>query len=124
VGLSAAQLFVLEQLRASSAASLGQLAERTLTDRTSVAAVVERLEEAGLVATERSIDDRRRVLVHITAAGRQKLRAAPAAPTMLLLRALERMSRDEVRALDEQLGRLVGAMGLADEPATMLFEER
>lgn len=123
-GLSAAQLFVLGQLAESSAASLSELAERTLTDRTSAAAVVERLEAAGLVATERSTEDRRRVLVQITTAGRRRVRAAPEAPTTRLLAGLERLTSGELAMLARLLERLVETMGLADEPATMLFEER
>jgi DNA-binding MarR family transcriptional regulator len=123
-GLSAAQLFVLGQLAESSAASLSELAERTMTDRSSVAAIVERLEESGLVTSERSSEDRRRVLVRITASGRRRLDAAPEPPTALLLGGLERLSRTELMTLTESLERLVDAMGLADEPASMLFEER
>lgn len=123
-GLSAAQLFVLGQLAESAAASLSELAERTMTDRSSVAAIVERLEEAGLVASERSAEDRRRVLVRITATGRRRLDAAPEPPTALLLGGLERLPRAELTTLAASLERLVEAMGLMDEPASMLFEER
>jgi DNA-binding MarR family transcriptional regulator len=123
-GLSAPQLFVLGQLVESAAASLSELAARTLTDRTSVAAVVARLEEMGLVASERSASDRRRVLVRITAGGRRRLQAAPQPPTALLLDALGRLTRAELRGLTRHLERLVAEMGLADEPAGMLFEER
>jgi DNA-binding MarR family transcriptional regulator len=122
-GLSAAQLFVLTELSRAPSASLGELGQRTMTDRSSVAAVVERLEEAGLVSTRRSGDDRRRVLVRLTAAGRRRLAAAPPPPTVLLVSALERLSPQVLRGLTVHLGALVTAMGLADEPATMLFEE-
>lgn len=122
-GLSAAQLFLLGQLSRSDGVSLSDLAERTLTDRSSVAAVVERLEDAGLVSTSRDVQDRRRVLVRMTTRGQKTLAAAPAAPTELLLVALERMTPVEVRALCSSLGRLTDEMGLAG-PAGMLFEER
>ena len=123
-GLSAAQLFVLGALKESHAASLSELAARTLTDRSSVAAVVDRLVERSLVASERASDDRRRVLVRITAAGRRTLDAAPEPPTSLLLTALARLPRAELAALSSGLEQLVDAMGLAGEPAGMLFEER
>lgn len=123
-GLSAAQLFVLAQLSQSSAASLSELAERTLTDRTSVGAVVERLEAALLVTTSRDDDDRRKVLVRITRAGAERLSSAPVAPTGMLIAAMQRMRPDEVTAVRTSLGRLLAEMGLADEPAGMLFEER
>lgn len=123
-GVSAAQLFVLAQLSQSSAASLSELAERTLTDRTSVAAVVERLEAARLVTTHRDTDDRRKVLVHITSQGERRLTAAPSAPTQLLIDALQRLTAAETHALCGSLRRLVAEMGLEHEPPGMLFEER
>lgn len=122
-GLSAAQLFLLGQLADGDAASLGDLATRTLTDRSSVAAVVERLEAAGLVDTARDAADRRRVLVRLTEPGRRTLADAPDAPTEILLRALERLSADEVRAVCTSLGRLNAEMGLTGAPG-MLFEDR
>lgn len=123
-GLSAAQLFVLAQLSQSSAASLSELADRTMTDRTSVGAVVERLEAARLVTTHRDADDRRKVLVHITSSGEHRLATAPVAPTQMLIDALGQMEPHEVRAVCDSLGRLVGAMGLSHEPPGMLFEAR
>jgi MarR family transcriptional regulator, organic hydroperoxide resistance regulator len=123
-GLSAAQLFVLRQLAETPSASLGELATRTLTDRTSVAGVVERLAEAELVVTERDVADRRRVLVRLTRAGRSVLRNAPPAPTMLLVDALHRLPASERRTLAVGLQRLVEEMGLDGEPATMLFEDQ
>lgn len=122
-GLSAAQLFVLAELAHSSAASLGDLADRTMTDRSSVAAVVERLEEAGLVEAQRAEDDRRRVHVRLTSAGRRRLASSAPAPTVLLVDALESLPSGEVAGLTRHLTVLLDAMGLAGEPATMLFEE-
>jgi DNA-binding MarR family transcriptional regulator len=122
-GLSAAQLFVLRELASTPAASLTELAERTLTDRSSVAAVVVRLLEGGLVESDRSHDDRRRVTVHISAKGRTLLKTAPPAPTTLLLeglRALPQRSRGE---LTSGLLALVESMGLAEGAAGFLFED-
>ena len=122
-GLSAAQLFVLAQLATTPAVSLTELARRTMTDRSSAAAVVERLLEAGLVVRDRATADRRRVTVRITTAGRWALRRAPEAPTTLLLAALREMSAREREALTGGLEALATAMGVADEPAGMLFED-
>lgn len=122
-GLTAAQLFVLGRLADAPAVSLTALAARTMTDRTSVAAVVERLAAMGLVATDRDPADRRRVVARITDAGRRRLRAAPVAPTSLLVQGLEAMAAGERRALAGGLERLVAAMGIDDEPAGMLFDE-
>src|SRR5690606_34248975 len=49
VGLTGAQLFVLRELAAEPGASIRRLSERTMTDPSSVSAVVARLTERGLV---------------------------------------------------------------------------
>ena len=123
LGISAAQLFVLARLAGADALSINQLAARTLTDRSSVAAVVDRLAERGLAERSPSPRDRRRAEVRITAAGRELLAAAPTAPAALLVSGLARLSDPELRALAASLGRLVGAMHLEKTPAGMFFEE-
>src|SRR2546423_5112313 len=69
-GVSSAQLFVLHQLAGAPAASLAELAERTLTDQSSVSTVVARLVAHGLVARRKGTGDRRRVELALTARGR------------------------------------------------------
>jgi DNA-binding MarR family transcriptional regulator len=122
-GISAAQLFVLRQLAEGSGMSISALAARTLTDRSSVAAVVDRLVERGLARRGVSAADRRRAEVAITPRGRQLLESAPPAPTSLLTAALTRLADTELHALADSVDRLVGAMGLGATPAVMLFEE-
>jgi DNA-binding MarR family transcriptional regulator len=122
-GLSAAQLYVLEQVAAAPGSSLSELATRTLTDRTSVAAVVERLVARDLVARRRSETDRRRVEIAPTEAGRAVLTRAPHPPTRQLLDGLESLDDAELRRLATGLGRLVHEMGISDEPVVMLFED-
>jgi MarR family transcriptional regulator, organic hydroperoxide resistance regulator len=122
-GISAAQLFVLQHLDADVSLSLNDLAARTLTDRSSVADVVDRLQAQGLV--DRDIDpaDRRRAAVGITSAGRRLLARAPDAPTTTLIAALQTLSLNDRSALARSLGRLTNALGAADAPATMLFAD-
>ncbi|HEY0997761.1 MAG TPA: MarR family winged helix-turn-helix transcriptional regulator [Gemmatimonadaceae bacterium] len=121
-GMSAAQLFVLHQLEGDNASSLSELAARTMTDRTSVAAVVERLEAARLVVTARDAADRRRVTVRLTPAGARLLRRAPAPPTQLLVRGTERLPAAARTALAKGLRALLEEMELAEGPVPMLFE--
>jgi DNA-binding MarR family transcriptional regulator len=121
-GVSAPQLFVLQQL-GTGALSLNDLAERTLTDRSSVAEVVDRLQAQGWVVRQVDSADRRRAAVRITAAGRRLLARAPEAPATALIAALTALSRRERSALARSLVRLNQALGAADEPATMLFTD-
>lgn len=122
-GVSAAQLFVLQQLGTGGELSLNDLAERTLTDRSSVAEVVDRLQVQGWVVRQVDSADRRRAAVRITAAGRRLLARAPEAPATALIAALTALSRPERSALARSLVRLNQALGAADEPATMLFSD-
>jgi DNA-binding MarR family transcriptional regulator len=120
--LSAAQLFVLGQLASADVLSVNELAEHTLTDRSSVAAIVDRLVERGLAGRSRAAHDRRRAAIHITTAGRRLLKTAPHPPTELLLAGLATLSPDELDQFGHLMSRLVDAMGLKTAPATMLFE--
>jgi DNA-binding MarR family transcriptional regulator len=122
-GLSAAQLFVLRALDDGEEASLSEIAERTMTDRSSVAAVIERLLAAGLVARGTSREDRRRAAITITPEGRKVLRRAPAPPTALLVAGLEQVSHAQLESLARGLAALTSAMGLDDQTPGMLFDD-
>jgi len=122
-GISAAQLFVLSSLAGGAAPSLTELGERTHTDRSSVADVVERLAQAGLVERDRSARDRRRMEVRITPVGRSLLHSAPKPPTELLIAGLDALAEGELGALAAGMLRLTRAMGLEAAPAPMLFED-
>jgi DNA-binding MarR family transcriptional regulator len=121
-GMSAAQLFVLAQLSVEEPLSLNELARRTLTDRSSVSVVVDRLERAGFVSRRSAAGDRRRAEVRITPRGRRVLARAPQPPTRLLLDALHRLPRATVARLGRALDALNRDLGFAD--AQMLFEDR
>jgi MarR family transcriptional regulator, organic hydroperoxide resistance regulator len=123
VGASAAQLFVLEQLAAVPAASIGELAERTMTDRSSVSTVVDRLTARGLVARKPSDADRRRAEVRVTAAGRALLVRAPKPPTARLIAAMMTLPAAEAEQFATMLTRLNDALGLDAAPAPLLFSD-
>src|ERR1051326_783354 len=61
-GLSSAQLFVLHLLKEGAAGSMTDLANRTMTDQSSVSTVVSRLEQKGLVSRTPSPTDARRTI--------------------------------------------------------------
>jgi DNA-binding MarR family transcriptional regulator len=118
-GLSAAQLFVLHQLDEAPATALNDLAIRTYTDRSSVSGVVDRLEQAGLVTRQTSVRDRRQSEIRITARGKRKLAAAPAAPTDLLIEGIRALPRSTATRLGAGLAELNAVLGF--EEAALLF---
>jgi DNA-binding MarR family transcriptional regulator len=75
--LSAAQLYVLHSLASAPAASLAELAQRTLTDQSSVSTVVAKLVAKKLVKRTPSAADRRRAELGLTAAGQRVVKHAP-----------------------------------------------
>ncbi|CAN5826312.1 hypothetical protein BH11GEM1_BH11GEM1_08360 [soil metagenome] len=123
VGLSAAQLFVLRALEDGSEASLSELARRTMTDRSSVAAVVDRLLDAALVVRGTARADRRRAAIVVTAAGRVVLDRSPESPTNLLVTALCSLPDRQRKSVAAGLAALSEGMGLGDDPTGMLFED-
>ncbi len=123
VGLGAAQLFVLHALRDGHEASLSELAIRTMTDRSSVAAVVDRLLDVALVVRGTATADRRRAAIVLTAAGRAVLDRSPESPTTLLVTAVRAMTDRQQATLASGLSALSQAMGLDDRPAGMLFDD-
>jgi DNA-binding MarR family transcriptional regulator len=123
VGLSAAQLFVLERLNGHSPLSLSELATRTFTHQSSVSVVVSRLVERGLVERRPSALDARRADVSLTNAGRRTVVEAPEAAQNRLLRATDRLSPRKRSLLARALADLVEAMAIAGRPAQMFFEE-
>jgi DNA-binding MarR family transcriptional regulator len=90
-GITAAQAFVLQQLRDTTPLSLNELAARTLTDRTSVAEVVQRLQERHLVRRVPAPHDRRRAAITATPEGRAVLKRVPVtgAPLLIALESLQ-----------------------------------
>jgi MarR family transcriptional regulator, lower aerobic nicotinate degradation pathway regulator len=123
VGLSGAQLFVLQALGKSDGLTLGSLAEKTSTDPSSVSVVVARLVDGGLVRRKRDAEDARRLRLSLTAAGRTLLRRAPHAAQERLVDALEGLPATQRRTLGRLLAAVEKRMGIAGEEAPMMFDE-
>src|SRR5205809_4312238 len=85
LGLSGAQLFVLQELGRSPSLSLNELAERTRTDQSSVSVVVTRLVESGHVTRDRDTRDARRLVLNLTKTGKALLQKAPPAAQMAMI---------------------------------------
>jgi MarR family transcriptional regulator, lower aerobic nicotinate degradation pathway regulator len=122
-GVSGAQLFVLHQLQARGAMTIGELAVGTATHQSSVSVVVQRLVDAGLVKRTTSAHDRRRREVELSASGRRLLARTPDVAQERLLDGLSALPAAELRRLVAHLQALVAAMGAEGEPPTMLFED-
>jgi DNA-binding MarR family transcriptional regulator len=123
VGLSAAQLFVLDSLAKQPASSLAELAERTLTDQSSVSTVVTKLVARRLVTRKRAPDDRRRAELRVTAAGAKLARSAPRVPQARIMEIVREMTSRRRSELVRSLDGFVRAIGAAEVTPRMLFED-
>jgi len=103
--------------------SLNDVAAITLTDRTSVAAIVDRQVEDRYLTRGQADEDRRRASLTITARGQRAIAGAAPPPTKLLVEAIRRLPPGDRTALARGLTLLTEQMGIADEPASMLFED-
>jgi DNA-binding MarR family transcriptional regulator len=123
IGISGAQLFVLQQLMESPARSVNDLAERTSTHQSSVSTVVSRLVDRGLVRREPSAEDGRRMEISITERGRRLVDAAPYTAQVRMQQAMRQLSPEQLERLADGLEALVRESGFANEPVSMFFED-
>lgn len=122
VGITGAQLFVLQELARSPVTSLTELVDRTLTDQSSVSVVVSRLVERGLVVRQRSQVDARKVELRLAARGRALLRRAPETAQARLIESLRSVSAQELSVTASVLSRLARQMGASRAKPVMFFE--
>jgi DNA-binding MarR family transcriptional regulator len=123
LGLSGAQLFVLQQLGERPADSVNELAERTHTHQSSVSVVVRRLVERGLVVRTPAPQDGRRVQLNLSPRGRTALRRTRPVAQLSLIQALSRLRPAQRQRLVALLHLLVREMGLGASPARLMFAD-
>jgi len=116
--LTAPQFGVLEALYHLGPLSLGDLAEKLLVTGGNVTYVMDRLEAQGLVARERSGDDRRVVRAHLTTRGRATIEGVfPGHVKFVrgLVEGLEPEDQDTLRELLKKLGKGIGGESNPEE---------
>ena len=122
IGISLAQLFVLQQVAQRPATSLNDLAERTATHQSSVSVVVRRLVERGLVTRRADTADKRRVQIELTPAGQKLLVGAPETIQTRLMDALQDLNAYERKQLAQLLTKWLDAAGISYASPPMLNE--
>jgi DNA-binding MarR family transcriptional regulator len=123
LGITGAQLFVLEKLVEVPAQSLNELAERTHTHQSSVSTVVGRLVERGLVMRQRSVRDARRLELAPTAQGRRMTANTPGVVQNRLIRTIETLPPRSRRQLALLLRQVVTGLNALEHRPRMFFDE-
>jgi DNA-binding MarR family transcriptional regulator len=121
-GVSAAQLFVLQVLRENGAQAMGELAERTATDPSSVSVVVRKLHEKGLVTKQAAAADRRRVEVALTPAGRRLADRTPQPAQQAMINRLAALDPGQQAVLADLLERVAPAEPGSERIPPMFFD--
>jgi len=124
VGLSGAQLFVLQRLAEAPALSINELAARTHTHQSSVSTVVARLVEKGLVRRAPAAGDARRVELSLAPRARRVAGKGPDLAQARLVQGIERLSAARRRQLAAMLAELATAMDAGATTPGMFFEDR
>jgi DNA-binding MarR family transcriptional regulator len=117
LGITSAQLYVLQELR-EKPASINELAARTYTHQSSVSMVVARLVENRLVSRSAARNDARKVSISLTPAGRAILRKAPDAAQTRIMSALRSMSKSDLQSLSTGLESLTDVMADQQKAST------
>ena len=123
MGISLAQLFVLQQLADRPANSLNELADRTATHQSSVSVVVRRLVDSGYVSRTTSAHDKRRIEIDVTPTGRGLLADAPSTIQLQLMTSLRQMSVSDQTMLADLLERWLREARIDIASPPMLGEE-
>ena len=124
LGISLAQLWVLQLLNQRPAKTLSELAVATATHQSSVSVVVRRLVDAGLVVRTAGLVDKRHRSVEITEAGRRLVERAPKTVTAGLVGALRALAPDDRERLAELMTEWLTGAGLEPEKTSpMLMED-
>ncbi len=124
VGLTGAQLFVLEKLRNTTGMTVNELATATHTHQSTVSVVVSRLVEKELVSRVRSPKDARVQQLSITKKGALKLDRAPATVQEQLVTALKKLSTSEQAQLALMLKRVLADAGLSEVKPELFLETK
>ena len=123
VGMSGAQLFVLQCLAREGPCSVNELAARTATDQSSVSVVVRRLVTGGHVRRTVSKIDRRSVELSPTRSGQALVESAPEAAQDRLIGALTHLPKPELRKLRDTLEKVVRLAEVSHEKTALFFED-
>jgi len=114
MGITYPQYLVLNALAEEDGMTIGAIAGRLALESSTVTPPVKRLEQAGLLARQRSQADERQVQVHLTGAGRALLAKSKCLGDTLLARS--GMTPQQLAALNRQVQSLRDALRDAPSP--------
>jgi len=107
--LSVAELRILRALRERGSSPMNRFCAETMLSQPTITAIVDKLEERGLVGRVRNREDRREVLIAITPKGNETFVKGMDLHRQFVKKALSVLETDEVDALATLLKKLADA---------------
>jgi DNA-binding MarR family transcriptional regulator len=102
-------------------ATMGELADYSLTDRTTLTRIVDDLVEAGLMKRSKPPDDRRKVVMDLTAAGRRAAQKGLDIVSRELFDLMRDLPEGELRAADRLQQEIVTRLGESEQQVDRLL---
>ncbi len=121
-GLSTSQLVLLQLLGESGEATAGQLAARMGITQATTTAVLQKLENRGLIERKKGQTDRRQVWISLSEAGSTVLAAAPDGVHDRFNQQFGALEQWEQMMMISCLERIAGMLGAEDMDAAPLFD--
>ena len=113
-GLTGPQMLCLREITTGGSLTTGTLARAMALSPATLTGILDRLEARGLVSRERRPEDKRRVLVSLTAHGRQMAQELPSPLQERFGSRMAKLSTDEQTAIRIALGSVARMMELEE----------
>ncbi|MBP1149966.1 MULTISPECIES: MarR family transcriptional regulator [unclassified Methylocaldum] len=116
-GLTGSQLLVLRALEKRGALTAHQLSRAVSLSQGTITSILDRLELKGQIRRERSAEDKRRLTITLTDAGREALRHAPSLLHVNFVAAFRQLNDWEQTLILSSLQRVAGMMDVSANKA-------
>ena len=129
LGITYPQYLVLMILWEEDGVPVNDIAKKLILNTNTITPLLKRMEQQGILQRSRSVEDERKVIVHLTARGRQLQEEAALIPQQLAGRLLQGdfnvddliRLKDNLNAVIQFLTRNRGGKELPEEPQESLF---
>jgi len=121
-GLTGPQLLVMKAIVQDDPVTAGQVAREVNLSQATVTSILDRLERKVYLRRERSNEDKRKVLIQLTEAGRAVLKQAPALMQENFILGFERLEEWEQNLILSSLQRVANMMQAGDLDAAPLLD--
>lgn len=122
-GITGPQLWAMRIIDELESCSAGDLAERLFVHPSTITGVIQRLEDKALIDRRRRPDDRRAVVLRLTAAGKKLLHRGPVEDHWHIAKALQGMPTGDVSQLRHLLDSLVDQMDVGEAEARVALAD-